>query len=57
MLSSLVDVALFATPANEGILMAPLPLSVIAGLMASAIRFALALDEAEAAAGRLLKTA
>jgi hypothetical protein len=57
MLSSLVDVALFATLANEGILMAPLPLSVIAGRMASAIPFALALDEANAAAGRLSNTA
>ncbi len=44
MLSSVVDVAIFATLAREGILMAPLPLSVVAGLLAGAIALALVLD-------------
>ena len=57
MLSSLVDVTLFATLAGKGILMAPLPASVIAGLLASALVFALALDEVKVATGRLTKTA
>ena len=57
LLSSLVDVTIFATLASKGILMAPLPAPVIAGLLASAFVFALALDEVKAATGRLLKTA
>jgi H+-transporting ATPase len=57
MLSSLVDVAIFATLAGKGILMAPLPAEVVAGLLASAFVFAMALDGVKAMAGRFLATA
>ncbi len=57
MLSSVVDVTIFATLARTGILMAPLPLSVVAGLLVGAIAFALVLDGVKVAIFHRLKMA
>lgn len=57
MLSSTVDIAIFATLALTGTLMAPLPLSVVAGLLAGAMAFALLLDAVKSAIFRRLKMA
>lgn len=51
---SLADLLIVPTPAFTGILMAPLPISIILGVFATAIVFALALDEVKARVFRAL---
>ncbi|HYA75050.1 MAG TPA: HAD-IC family P-type ATPase, partial [Roseiarcus sp.] len=55
MLSSALDIAFFATLAATGLVMAPLSPSVIAGLLAGAVAYALALDEVKTAVFRQLR--
>ena len=54
-LSSVVDVLLFGTLASGGVLMEPLPVRVVAGILAVAVAFAFALDALKARVFRHLK--
>jgi H+-transporting ATPase len=49
MLSSVADIAIIAVLAVRGLLMAPLPLAVVAGILAAAILFTFLLDAVKAA--------
>ncbi len=52
LLASVADLALIALLATQGLLMSPLPLSVVAGVFAAAVLFALILDRVKLATFR-----
>jgi H+-transporting ATPase len=45
MASTVLDFLIIGTLASEGILMAPLPLSIIAGIFAASVLLALVMDQ------------
>jgi H+-transporting ATPase len=57
MLSSVLDVGIIATLATRGILMAPLPMPLVAGILLAATVFALVLDQVKVAVFSRLKMA
>jgi H+-transporting ATPase len=48
LVSSVLDLLIIGTLAIEGILMAPLPLSVVAGIFAAAVALAFVMDQVKA---------